>query len=293
MTTLMTANTSIYQSSLPIDKAKPFLKWVGGKQQLLSQYEPFFPPTVQRYFEAFVGGGALFFHFWNTGRLPNEVFLLDNNAELINAYQVVRDRVDELIKLLALHEQLHNREYYYEIRSLDRKGASLGAVERAARMLYLNRTCYNGLYRVNRRAQFNVPLGSYKNPKVLHEETLRTASLALQGVAIETRDFRTIVDLARAGDFIYFDPPYDPVSKTASFTSYTANNFRDQEQLQLAQVFSSLSEKGCLCMLSNSYTPLILELYQNYHIAVVEANRAINSNGNGRGGIREVVILNY
>jgi DNA adenine methylase len=281
------------QDALLVRHAKPFLKWVGGKQQLIAQYEPFFPPTVQRYFEPFVGGGAVFFHFWNTRRLPKAIFLFDHNAELTNAYRVVRDQVDELVLLLAFHERMHSKEYYYRIRSLDRENISLSAVERAARTLYLNRTCYNGLYRVNRRAQFNVPMGSYTNPTILHEETLRNASAALQGVWLETREFHTITDLAQAGDFVYFDPPYDPVSRTASFTSYTAGNFGDNDQRQLAQVFSILSEKGCLCMLSNSFTPFIFELYRPYRIEVVEANRAINSNGNGRGGIREVVIMNF
>ena len=273
--------------------AKPFVKWAGGKQQLLDQYEALFPDKPSRYFEPFVGGGAVFFRFWNKRRLPEQVFLFDNNEELINAYRVVRDQLDELLEILADHKARHCKEYYYEIRSLDRGDVELSDVERAARTIYLNKTCYNGLYRVNSKGQFNVPIGSYKNPKIRDEDTLRAASAALQGVCIEVRDFRAIVDLAQSGDFFYFDPPYDPLSKTSSFTSYTAGSFRDEDQRDLAEVFAQLSEKGCYCMLSNSYTPFILELYEEFKIETVQANRAISSDPNGRGGIREVVVLNY
>ena len=272
---------------------KPFLKWAGGKQQLLAQYQDLFPQRPRRYFEPFVGGGAVFFHFWTTGRLPEKVFLFDNNKELINAYRAVRDELDELLEILAVHEGKHCKDYYYEIRSLDRLDVELGSVERAARTIYLNKTCYNGLYRVNRKGQFNVPIGSYKNPRIRDEETLRTASTALQGTCIEVRDFRTTVDLAQAGDFFYFDPPYDPLSRTSSFRGYTAGSFREDDQRALAGVFAQLSESGCLCMLSNSFTPFISELYQGFTIETVQANRAISSDPNGRGGIREIVVLNY
>ena len=276
-----------------LQDAKPFVKWAGGKQRLLSQYETFFPDKPKRYFEPFVGGGAIFFHFWNTGRLPEQAFLFDNNKELINAYRVVRDQLDELLEILAVHKARHSKEYYYEIRSLDRQDVELSDVERAARTIYLNKTCYNGLYRVNSKGQFNVPMGSYKNPKIRDEDTLRAASAAIQGVCIEIRDFRTIVESAQAGDFFYFDPPYDPLSKTASFTSYTARNFRNEDQRDLAKVFAQLSEMGCRCMLSNSDTPFVLDLYQGFRIEIVRANRPISSDPNGRGGIREVVVLNY
>jgi DNA adenine methylase len=273
--------------------AKPFVKWAGGKQQLLDQYEAFFPKRPRRYIEPFVGGGAVFFHLWNTDRLSEEAFLFDNNKELINTYRIVRDQLDELLQILAIHKTRHCKEYYYEIRSLDRENVQLNEVERAARTIYLNKTCYNGLYRVNSKGQFNVPMGSYKNPKIRDEDTLRVASAALQGVCIEVRDFRTIVDLARAEDFFYFDPPYDPVSKTANFTSYTAGSFGDKDQRDLADVFARLSEMSCRCMLSNSYTPFVLELYEEFAIETVQANRPISSDPNGRGGIQEVVVLNY
>ena len=273
--------------------ARPFLKWAGGKQQLLAQYEPFFPKDFRRYFEPFVGGAAVFFHLWNKGRLGDEVFLFDNNEEIINAYRVVRDRVDELADILAVHQDRHCAEYYYRIRGLDRADVVLSDVERAARTLYLNKTCYNGLYRVNGKGQFNVPMGRYKNPKIVDRELLEHASAALQSVHIEVRDFRTVTELARPGDFFYFDPPYDPISKTASFTSYTAGNFREQDQIDLANVFAELTAKGCLCMLSNSHTPFILDLYKEFRIELVHANRAINSRADARGAVREIVALNY
>ncbi len=274
-------------------EARPFLKWAGGKQQLLPQYAPYFPKITQRYFEPFLGGGAVFFFLWNTGRITGHATLFDNNLELVNTYQMVRDHMDELIVALVNHKQRHNRAYYYEIRSLDRQDAGLSNIERAARTIYLNKTCYNGLYRVNRKGQFNVPMGSYKNPAILDADNLRKASCALQNVQIEVRDFRTAVTLGEPGDFFYFDPPYDPLSKTASFTGYTAGNFSDEDQRDLAEVFEILSGKGCLCMLSNSYTPLILQLYQKFRIEIVLANRAINSDANGRGNIKEVVVMNY
>jgi DNA adenine methylase len=280
-------------SEFQLRDAKPFVKWAGGKKQLLDQYEGFFPNRSGRYLEPFVGGGAVFFHFWNTRRLPEQVFLFDNNEELINTYRVVRDQMDELLDILAVHEASHSKRYYYKIRSLDRRDVELSDVERAARTIYLNKTCYNGLYRVNSKGQFNVPIGSYKNPKIKDEDTLRAASAALQGVCVEVRDFRTIVDLAQARDFFYFDPPYDPLSKTANFTSYTAGSFGDEDQRDLVDVFAQLSAKGCYCMLSNSYTPFILELYQEFTVETVWANRPISSDPNGRGGIREVVVLNY
>lgn len=275
--------------------ARPFVKWAGGKARLLKQFEPYFPSPAQvgRYFEPFVGGGAVFFHLWNTRRLPDQVFLFDTNDELINAYRVVRDQTDELIALLAVHEERHCREYYYEMREIDPHGDDLSPVQRAARTIYLNRTCYNGLYRVNGQGQFNVPMGCYRNPRIVRRAALRGASAALQGVCIEERGFDRVVDLARPGDFFYFDPPYHPVSRTARFTSYTAGSFRDEDQRRLAAVFGELVRKGCLCMLSNSYTPLIVEMYREFRLEIVQASRPINSKAGGRGAIKEVVVLSY
>jgi len=293
--------THSLQLHLPVDfprkaalrDARPFLKWVGGKQQLLTQFEGYFPTTFRRYCEAFVGGGAIFFHLWNTSRLPKQTFLFDNNYELVNAYLVVRDKVDELIEILAIHKERHDKKYYYKIRRLDRQECELSNVERAARTIYLNRTCYNGLYRVNSKGQFNVPIGSYVNPQVLYEDVLRVASKALQGVNIEIRDFRSIVDFAKAKDFFYLDPPYDPLSKTASFTGYTSDSFGEEDQRELARVVALLAEKGAFFMLSNSNTPLVFELYREFRVETVLAKRAVNSDANGRRSIPEVVVLNY
>ena len=273
--------------------AKPFLKWVGGKQQLLNQFEPFFPDKFNRYIEPFVGGGAVFFHLYRARRAVNDILLFDNNEELINTFLVVRDKVEELIRVLLIHQKKHNTDYYYKIRNLDRGNVQLSGVERAARTIYLNKTCYNGLYRVNSKGQFNTPIGNYKNPQILNENILRNANQALQDVHIEVKDFRDIIDFARPGDFIYFDPPYVPMSKTANFTNYTAGSFRKQDQIDLADVFKQLTGKGCLCMLSNSYTPFILDLYNDFRKEVVQAKRAVNSDRNGRGTIPEIIVLNY
>jgi DNA adenine methylase len=273
--------------------ARPFLKWVGGKQQLLTQLEPLFPTKFRRYFEPFVGGGAVFFHLWNTQLINSQAFLFDNNPELVNAYLVTRDKVGALILALKVHQRLHSSAYYYRIRELDREKDRLSDVEKAARTVYLNRTCYNGLFRVNSKGQFNVPIGSYASPQILLEPVIRAASAALQGVAIEVKDFRTTVKAARRSDFFYFDPPYDPLTKTASFTSYTAENFGEEDQRALAETVKALSEKGVHIMLSNSKTPLILELYKGFRIETVQAKRAVNSDASRRGCIEEVVVLNY
>jgi DNA adenine methylase len=274
-------------------QAKPFLKWAGGKQQLLQQFESLFPTDFERYIEPFIGGGAVYFHLWNTQRVDGEALLFDINSELVNTYRIVRDKPEYLIEVLKTHKHRHSREYYYHVRNLDRNGKQLNDIERAARILYLNKTCFNGLFRVNSKGQFNVPIGSYKNPRILDEELLRAASLALQQAIVEVRDFRSIVDLAQAGDFFYFDPPYDPVSKTASFTSYTTDSFGNEDQSKLADVFQRLTNKGCLCMLSNSHTEQVLDLYRHFRIEIVTANRAINSDPQKRGGVLEVVVLNY
>jgi DNA adenine methylase len=284
------ADAQIERVSRP---ARPFVKWVGGKRRLCAQFERFFPATARRYVEPFVGGGAVFFCLWNSGRLPGSAFLFDHNRDLVNAYRVVRDRVEDLIALLAEHERSHSKAYYYRVRRLDRRAVALSDVERAARTIYLNRTCYNGLYRVNSKGQFNVPMGRYRRPRIVNRDALRAASAALQQACLEVRDFREVVDLAQAGDFFYFDPPYAPLSETANFTGYTADCFDEQDQRDLAALFGRLTDRGCLCMLSNSYTPFVLDLYRSFRIETVYARRAVNSDANGRGKIREVVVLNY
>ncbi|RMH68350.1 MAG: DNA adenine methylase [Gemmatimonadetes bacterium] len=274
-------------------RVKPFLKWAGGKQQLLAQYDPFFPAEIPRYFEPFVGSGAVFFHLFSDGKLTGDIFLSDTNHDLINTYRVLRDQPEQLIAYLARHKKKHSNTYYYEVRNLDRQKKVLSDLERAARLIYLNKTCYNGLYRVNRKGQFNVPIGRYQNPKIYDPEALRAASKALQNATLYTLNFRAVAGKAQAGDFVYFDPPYDPLSKTANFTGYTAEDFRETDQHELAKVFAQLTAKGCKCMLSNAYTPFILDLYAPYRIEIVQATRAINSNAKRRGRVKEVLILNY
>lgn len=280
-------------------RARPFLKWAGGKQQLLRQYQPLFPARFAGYLEPFVGSGAVFFDLWSRGALgdgvsPNcGVTLCDVNPELIVTYEVVRDEVDALIEQLREHARAHNREYYDRIRSLDRSSWQPSRVEQAARTIYLNKTCYNGLYRVNRKGYFNVPIGRYARPAILQEETLRAASQALQGVSLRVGAFTMVLELARPGDFVYLDPPYVPLSSTANFTAYTRHVFGAEEQRRLAEVFRELDRRGCLLMLSNSSAPLVHELYAGFHMHTVQAGRAINSRVDARGTVQEVVVVNY
>lgn len=265
-------------------KAGPFLKWAGGKGRLLAQYQPLFPKQFGRYFEPFVGAGAVFFHL-----APAEAHLSDINSELVNAYIVIRDQVDDLIARLSQYP--HDREFYYALRALDPE--TLTPVERAARIIYLNKTCFNGLYRVNRRGQFNVPFGDYKNPKILDEAGLRAAHAALQGVTIAHQGFDAVLAEAKAGDFVYFDPPYHPLSPTASFTAYAADDFGPEDQIRLAAVFRRLDAKGVKIMLSNSDTPFVRDLYEGFHIQQVWAPRAINRDASKRKGVPELVVTNY
>ena len=278
------------------EDAAPFLKWAGGKGALLEQYGRFFPTwRVRAYFEPFLGSGAVFFHLWKRN-IAARYHLSDINNELINAYCVLRDRPDELIEHLRLHQQQHSRQHYYAVRDMDRAAGwphAFDPVTRAARLIYLNRTCYNGLWRVNRRGHFNVPMGRYRNPHILDEGRLRAASLALQGVFITCETAEEAVREAQAGDFVYFDPPYVPLSQTAHFTAYYAEGFGEQEQRALAETFRRLAERGCLLMLSNSDTPLVRDLYCAFRIETVQATRRINSRAERRGPIGEVVVLNY
>jgi DNA adenine methylase len=275
---------------------RPFVKWAGGKGQLLAQFEPFWPVTFRGYVEPFVGGGAVFFHLYRQKRLQGRVVLNDASAELMLCYQTIRDDLAGLLPPLRRHKP-HRLDagYYYSVRAQDRQPdfAHRPATERAARTLFLNRTCYNGLYRVNRQGHFNVPFGRYKNPRIVHEQNLRAVSEALQNTDLHSDDFGCCQEWAAGGDLVYLDPPYDPLSATASFTSYTSTAFDESEQHRLADLFRRLDATGCLIMLSNSDTGLIRELYAGYRIEVLQARRAINSKGNGRTAIPELLILNY
>lgn len=266
--------------------AGPFLKWAGGKNSLLSQFTPLLPPvgSYKRYFEPFLGGGAVFFSLQ-----PEHAYLTDLNHELIEVYRIVRDDVERLIE--ALHRHYNDHDYFYRVRAWS--PADLSPVERAARFIFLNRTCYNGLYRVNRAGQFNVPFGRYANPTICDEPTLRTASAALQNAHLAELDFERATEHAQQGDLIYFDPPYHPLSLTSSFTSYTSSGFAAAEQMRLAELFCALDKRGCYLMLSNSTAPLIRRLYDGFHVHEVDARRAINSNGDGRGVIKEYLITNF
>lgn len=274
---------------------KPFLKWAGGKTQLLDQLTELFPENFFRYCEPFMGSAAVFWQIFGLREKEKVNFSLaritDTNAELVNTYCVVRDDVKALIQLLFAHRKNHSKEYYYEVRALH--PGRLSNIERAARFIYLNKTCFNGLYRVNRSGQFNVPMGSYKDPAIFDVDELVTASQALQNVVLEVSDFRDTLQWAQAGDFIYLDPPYAPVSKTSSFTSYTEKPFGEQEQKELFSLFCHLDNIGCKVMLSNSWVDSILELYKNFTCIEVKASRAINSKPEKRGKISELVVINY
>jgi DNA adenine methylase len=270
------------------DRAKPFLKWVGGKTQLLPELTAKISQDMETYFEPFLGGGALFFH-----RIRANSILLDCNQELTNTYNIVKNQVDDLIEDLKQH--IFNHEYYYRIRNVDRtkEYESWSAVKKASRLIYLNKTCFNGLYRVNSKGQFNTPIGRYKNPKIVDEENLRACSQALQKAQVLTGSFLDIEDKITKNDFVYFDPPYAPLNDTSSFTTYTQDGFDATMQLNLRSLCDRLNAKGIRFMVSNSNAPLILDLYKDYKIDYIYATRAINSKGDRRGKIPEVIITNY
>jgi len=270
-----------------VAKPKPFVKWAGGKRQLTKVLTNNLPPSYNRYIEPFVGGGALLFEV-----LPYKAIINDINTELINAYTVIKDDIDALIEDLKKHK--NEEEYYYKIRSLDPE--KLSAVERASRFIYLNKTCFNGLYRENSKGKFNVPFGKYKNPKILDEENLRAVSeyLNTAEISILNLDYKEVCKLAKKGDFVYLDPPYYPISKSSSFTKYHKLDFTERDQMELTEVFRELDRKGCYVMLSNSNTKFIKELYKEYEIWEVSANRFINCKGDKREKVNvEVLIKNY
>ncbi|MGQ9480056.1 DNA adenine methylase [Chloroflexus sp.] len=277
--------------------ARPFLKWAGGKSQLLPELSRRIPTRFGRYHEPFVGGGALFFYLWNNGLLRHGAMLSDLNAELIDCYIAVRDEVEDLIELLhRLRPYATDRDFFYDIRSWDRQPdfARRSRVERAARTIFLNRTCYNGLYRLNNKGQFNAPFGYYKNPQIVDSDNLREVSRALRNVDLRVADFAAVLDEAQTGDFVYFDPPYVPVSSTASFTGYTRRGFDESEQRRLALVFHHLAARNCFVMLSNSSTTLAHQLYANAcRVDVVLASRKINCNGSRRGLVEELIACSF
>jgi DNA adenine methylase len=269
-------------------RPRPFVKWVGGKRQLLQQLIARMPEEYGRYYEPFLGGGALFFTVQ-----PEKATLIDSNEELINAYKVVESSPKKLVTSLLKHE--HTSEYFYELRGKDRDPsyAKWSDVERASRLIYINKTCYNGLYRVNSKGHFNAPFGNYKNPKICDAENLEACSEVLKAATIRCASYKDIAKTVKAGDFVYLDPPYAPLSATSNFTGYVADGFSAQDQVELRDFCCKLNERGVHWMLSNSAAELILDLYQEFYIEEVQAARNINSQATGRGKITELIIRNY
>lgn len=298
----------------PIRQAQPFIKWAGGKGQLLSTFQKFYPQSlingkIRRYVEPFVGGGAVLFDVLQN--LPvKEAVIIDINIDLINTYKAVRDRVDSLIVLLEDIEHKYlaqdveaRKETYYGIRKAfnSRKVCDNQVdVEKASQFIFLNKTCFNGLYRVNKTGGFNVPFGDYKNPTICDTENLVSASTLLKKVEIVCGDFRETLGYVDSNSFVYFDPPYRPLNTTSSFTSYSRQDFADDDQIALADFYRQLHNTGALLMLSNSdprnVDPLddfFDELYKRFNIHRVQAKRAINSKGNSRGPLSEILVTNY
>ncbi|MBF1359184.1 DNA adenine methylase [Mogibacterium diversum] len=269
----------------------PILKWVGGKRQLLSEIIPLIDESCDNYVEPFIGGGAVLFRLQ-----PKKAIINDYNTELINVYRTVRDDLDGLVALLKKHEKYNSSDYYYEVRALDRTPDfdKMSNSEKAARIIYLNKTCYNGLYRVNSLGQFNSPYGKYKNPNIVNEVVLRAISKYLNGneISIRSGDYKDVLNDIEKNSFVYLDPPYMPISSSSSFTGYTEGGFGYDKQVELKEECDKLNSKGVHFLQSNSDCEEIRELYKAYRIKVVKAKRAINSDAKKRGQINEVLIYN-
>jgi DNA adenine methylase len=280
----------VQEEALPVaERAQPFVKWAGGKRQLLPELLRRVPRVFSRYHEPFVGGGALFFAL-RAERPALKATLTDVNQRLIRTYLGIQRHVDEVIGLLSDYKSRHDEAFFYEVRSRDIDAAT--DVEVAAWFIYLNKTGFNGLYRVNSRNVFNVPFGRYVNPGICNGAALRACSRALRGAEIEVAAFDSVAERAREGDFVYFDPPYVPLSATSSFTSYTSGGFGAEQQTRLCEVALSLKERGVHVLLSNSAAPFIKDLYESngFRIEPVQATRQINSKASDRGAIAEFVI---
>lgn len=269
----------------------PILKWVGGKRQLLSEIIPLIDESCDNYVEPFIGGGAVLFRLQ-----PKKAIINDYNTELINVYRTVRDDLDGLVALLKEHEKYNSSDYYYEVRALDRTPDfdKMSNLEKAARIIYLNKTCYNGLYRVNSLGQFNSPYGKYKNPNIVNEVVLRAISKYLNRneISIRSGDYKDVLNDIEKNSFVYLDPPYMPISSSSSFTGYTEGGFGYDKQVELKEECDKLNSKGVHFLQSNSDCEEIRELYKDYRIKIVKAKRAINSDAKKRGQINEVLIYN-
>jgi DNA adenine methylase len=269
----------------------PVLKWVGGKRQLLGTLTPLLPQRITTYCEPFVGGGALLFDLQ-----PNTAYVNDINGDLIRVYNVIKSDVESLIT--TLQEYKNESDFFYAVRGWDRdkeKYSSLSDVQKAARILYLNKTCYNGLFRVNNAGEFNSPFGNYRNPNIVNAPTLRAVSSYLNTatVHLSSLDYAEVLKTLPKGTFVYLDPPYDPVSDTSSFTGYSKGGFNRDDQIRLRECCDDLNARGLKFMLSNSATDFIKEQYSAYHVTIVQAKRAVNSDSTKRGEVDEVVVRNY
>lgn len=274
------------------EKLQPFTKWTGGKRQLLPEIDKMIPKTFNCYYEPFVGGGAVLFHLQ-----PTRAIINDYNEELINCYIQIKDNVYLLMEYLQKHEKNNSKEYYLNIRSLDRNNGlkQISDIERAARIMYMLRVNFNGLYRVNSKNEFNVPYGKYKNPKILDESLLLSIHRYLNNndIGLLSGDFETVVESAKEGDFVYFDPPYMPISQTSSFTSYTNEGFTFEDQIRLRDTFVQLDKRGVKVLLSNSLTQEVLELYKNYNVRVINVKRMNGATTESRKKIQEILVSNY
>ncbi len=280
-----------FKENIEVIKATPFVKWVGGKRQLIKQLEFLFPKEFNNYFEPFIGWWAVFFNVQK-----EKSFLSDINEELINTYKVIKKSPRKLIEFLETLE--FTQACYTEIRAWDREMGGLKnhtEIQRAGRFIYLNRTCFNGLHRVNSRGEFNVPMGAYKNPDFVQKKNILNASKLLKQTKAEIKlqSFEKVLNKAQKGDFVYFDPPYDTLTDTANFTSYNQSEFGHDMQRRLAEVFRELDARGCKVMLSNHNTPFIREIFKGFRFEIVKARRNVNSNAGGRGEVEEIVVLNY
>lgn len=274
---------------------KPFVKWAGGKRQLIPILNRNLPESFGTYYEPFLGGGALLFHIL-TDKTSQKCSISDLNSDLVLAYTTIRDRIDALIASLKNHEKNYQKDsesYYYSIRESNPRSA----IEKTSRLIFLNRTCFNGLYRVNSKGKFNVPLGKYSNPNIVNEENLHAVSHILQSnrISINCRDFEAVLRDAKKGDLVYFDPPYQPVSTTANFTSYTNKDFTYDDLTRLAELCLKLDSRGCNVLLSNSDSKEVIDIFSKnpWKITKIEANRSINSNSKKRTGHFELLIKNY
>lgn len=274
---------------------KPFVKWAGGKRQLIPILNENLPEKFGTYFEPFLGGGALLFHIL-TEKNAQKCSISDLNSDLVLAYTTIRDKIDDILSSLKNHEKHYQKDssnYYYSVR----EASPRSDIEKTSRLIFLNRTCFNGLYRVNSKGKFNVPLGKYTNPNIVNEENLRSVSQILKTsrVSIKCRDFESVLSDAKKGDLVYFDPPYQPVSRTANFTSYTNKDFTLDDLSRLAELCVDLDSKGCQVLLSNSDSEEVAKMFSKkpWKVSKIQANRAINSNSKKRTGHFELLIKNY